>query len=401
MIITLQYLEDSPELLTLSPREVSDKLKFAFEAIPVTHLLIGWQLPGTLFDICQKESDHAGVKFIRWHPLLTGDGTFFPRSEWQVVGLDNHKVPGFQNMPEFTFVCPNHPDASGQILEHVQRIVDSGQYQGLFLDRIRFPSPAARPLQHLGCFCKHCFQAASDNGIDLEGLRKSIIKFTTTSSGKVELSQALLGIDNSDNFQKPMSEIIKWLHFRENSITKFCQKVTAVVRQYGYEIGLDCFSPGLTRMVGQNISALSDCADWIKIMCYAHTFGPAGLPFEILGFLDFLIGEAEQTEQDAISLLSAFLGIPLPSSCGELIGSGLTPQSLSLEIKKGIVSAKIPILAGLELVEIPGVAELNDEHILTDHQAAKSIGADGLSISWDLWNIPDNRLELISALWSE
>jgi hypothetical protein len=400
-MITIQYLEDSPELLNLSPQLVGEKLNQAFQSLPITHLLIGWNLPAPIFDICRKITDKNGLKFIRWHPLLTGDDNFYPKPEWQVVGLNNQKVPGFQNMPEFTFVCPNHPEANDVILNNLQKIVDSDLYDGIFLDRIRFPSPAANPLHHLGCFCSHCQKAADKIGIDLKNLQKSLLHFTTTPFGKISLVQSLLGNLTPDFDPESLGQILPWLAFRCDSINHFAEKIAAILRPAGFEIGLDCFSPGLTSLVGQNIGTLSKHADWIKIMCYAHTLGPAGLPFEILGLFEFLTQDAAMHPEEALKLLSTSMQIPLPGNKDLLITSGLSSNALALEIKKGMSAAKIPLLAGLELVEIPGVSNLNNEQIIRDHHTVKNLGVDGLSISWDLWNIPQNRLNLLSTIWCD
>ncbi len=400
MLITLQYLEDSPELLSLSASQVGEKLKFAFEALPVTHLLIGWNLPARIFEVCQKEAQHAGVKFFRWHPLLTGDSDFYPQPEWQTIGLNGDKVAGFQNMPEFTFVCPNHPEASGNVLAHLKDIVDKEQYQGVFLDRIRFPSPASAPLEHLGCFCEYCQRAALEVGIDLPALQKKLVKATETSNGKIELIQALLSENTTEQDPDWVLPFKQWLAFREDSITRLVKQASAVIRSSNVEIGLDCFSPGLTRMVGQNLSALSATADWIKIMCYAHTLGPAGLPFEILGLFDFLINDCGQNQLEAVKLLSSAFKFLLPSSRKQLLTAGLSTSALVSEIERGMDLATIPVLVGLEVVDISGVAVLDNQQIIQDHRAARSAGAQGVSLSWDLWHIPNDRLNLISPIWS-
>ena len=41
-------------------------------------------------------------------------------------------------------------------------------------------------------------------------------------------------------------------------------------------------------MVGQDLSGMSGIVDWIKLMTYAHTLGPAGIPFELSGLFHYL-----------------------------------------------------------------------------------------------------------------
>ena len=60
------------------------------------------------------------------------------------------------------------------------------------------------------------------------------------------------------------------------------------MRAADLEVGLDCFSPALTRLVGQDLAALAPLADWTKLMVYGHARGPATLPYEIGALADWL-----------------------------------------------------------------------------------------------------------------
>jgi hypothetical protein len=57
------------------------------------------------------------------------------------------------------------------------------------------------------------------------------------------------------------------------------------------------------------------------------------------------------------------------------------------------------LLAGIELVQVEGVTELKDTQILADLDAVRRAGGGGLAISWDLWNIPLERLELVNRIF--
>jgi len=53
--------------------------------------------------------------------------------------------------------------------------------------------------------------------------------------------------------------------------------------------------------------------------------------------------------------------------------------------------------ASIELVEIPGVAELDDIAMQNDLAAVRDTRPDGLVLSWELWNIPLQGLELVHS----
>ncbi len=403
-MITIQYLEPSPKLIHLSCEAVVAKLRLTYERLPFSHLLIGWEMPDRMLEACRKEAQQLGVRFLRWHPLLTGDGVFLPHPAWQVLGLTGRRVPGFRDMPEFTFVCPNHPQAQEAIEQRIGDLLRQDLYQGFFLDRVRFPSPTSDPLNDLGCFCEHCQSNATNYGINLEHARKAILEMTASPAGRMKLVEILIGRQYTPRSQSALGILHDFLDFRSQSITDFIQRLSYQLKGSGMEIGLDCFSPSLVRMVGQDLHALSritPALDWIKIMSYAHTHGPAGLPFEYLGLLDYLTTAAGLSDKQALNCLSPTDGLHLPASRITLTGVGFSAQALEHEVRRGLAACAVPILAGIELVEIKGVAHLNDRRIKADLAAVQRTGAAGLALSWDLWHMPIERLELVRSGYLE
>lgn len=397
--IAIQYLEPGPHLATLTPSEVRLKLHIALSELPISAVLLGWHLPQPLFDACREEVTQAGAKLYRWHPLLTGDGTFLPRPEWGTIGLLGEPVPGFQNMPEFTFICPNRPAVQEAVLGHLDQVIKDGTYEGLFLDRIRYPSPVADPARWLACFCEDCHRLAADRGLDLEAIRSSIERLLT-GSGQIEsFIQMLLDPAISEPAQPELVSLQAYLNFRTWSVTRFIRTTADMIRTAGLTVGLDCFSPALTHLVGQDPTALDACAEWTKVMTYGHTLGPAGLPFELLGLADWLVGQKGVPEPQALAWLSRATQLHLPATRAALKQEGLSPETLQAEVKRGRQAGIKTLLAGVELVEIEGVVQLKPPQIKADLRAFEIAGADGLVLSWDLWEIPLERLQLVRQVW--
>jgi hypothetical protein len=394
-VITLQYLEDAPDLPERDTVAVVEKLRAAVDRLPISHLLIGWHLPMHLLEACRAEAQRLGLRFLRWHPLLTGDAVFQPQPEWQVIGASGRKVPGYRGMPEFTFVCPNHPEVRSAISGRLEDLLKEGIYQGFFLDRVRFPSPALHPPDYLGCFCKHCRIRAAATGLDLERVQKVVVELDRSTGGRLSLMQVLLGGAAPALSMDIAGLLNAFLEFRRQSVNDFVSMLSRLLRGAGMEIGLDCFSPGLVGMVGQDLGALDASADWIKVMSYAHTRGPAGIPFELLGLFDYLSTPTGLVPSLILRWMSDALATALPATRQALEKDGLSSTSLETELRRGVQASSIPVLAGFELVQIEGVAELKDAQILADLQAVRRAGVAGLSISWDLWDIPLERLELV------
>lgn len=397
-MLTIQYLENSPLISNLNPQQVIDKLRNAGELLPITHVLIGWQVPEKLLDACRKESERMGATFMRWHPLLTGDGVFKPNPRWQVINLAGQRVKGYQNLQEFTHVCPNNPETVEAHLRHLDEVIKSGIYQGLFLDRVRYPSPTVQLPDSLGCFCMHCTKLASGYGFSLNDVQQLISGMLVDEAGVVNLVRALFGQYEHLN-SSACNLLTRFFLFRNESIARFAAEVSKKLRLAGMEIGLDCFSPCLAYLVGQNLEMLGKSTDWIKIMSYAHTHGPAGIPYELSGLLGTLITTFGLEEKDAMALLNEVTGLPLPESRALLEKEGISSQALFKEVERGVSATASPVLAGFELVGDKKAAHLSASKMETNLKSIIKANPHGIAISWDLLKITAEKLELFARVY--
>jgi hypothetical protein len=394
-IFAVQYLEDSPAIAAIAPGEARARLRAALDLLPISYVILGWNLPDALSRACREETARAGAHIFRWHPLLTGDATFVPRPEWQTIGLAGEPVPEFRGLPEFTFVCPNRPAVREAVLNHLHDVIQRGDYQGLFLDRIRYPSPAADPTRLLACFCDDCHRAAAAEGLDLEAVRQQVKALLATPERTQSFTQLLLDPLAPASSDPDLMMLRAFLDFRVRSITRFVQAAADMVHAAGLAVGLDCFSPALTYMVGQDLGALNSHCEWIKIMTYGHTLGPAGLPFELLGLADWLVGQRLANWPKALEWLSLASHLPLPTTRAALRERGLRPEALATETRRARAARVRTLLAGIELVDLEGVTRLHPAQVTADLRAFQAAGADGLVLSWDLWHISLERLELV------
>ncbi|HSB64927.1 MAG TPA: hypothetical protein VLD65_00015, partial [Anaerolineales bacterium] len=298
-MLTIQYLEYSPDLARLDPSILVNRLRRAVDILPISHLLIGWHLPQNLLEACRLEADHLGLRFLRWQPLLTSDKGICIDPSWYAEGLVGGKVPGFQGLPEFTFLCPNHPAVQDALLKHLEAMLRQGVYQGFFLDRVRYPSPSVDPLKHLACFCDYCCRKAAQQGLDLPGLRQAILQQLAGEAGRIALVKMLLSEMVDFAPSQPNHALSQLLAFRQKSVTDFLALIIQVLKGAQLEVGLDCFSPSLAPLVGQELKSLAQLVDWVKLMTYAHTYAPAGLPYEVLGLVHYLACSTQLDEAQA------------------------------------------------------------------------------------------------------
>ena len=291
-IFAVQYLEYTPDIVNLSTEEACARLKAALDRLPISTVLIGWNLPLRLLEALANETARHHAKFYRWHPLLTGDGSFIPRREWQTVNLNLEPITSFQGLPEFTFVCPNRQEVQETIRGHVQEIIQGGLYQGIFLDRIRYPSPSVNPISDLTCFCDPCQDAAAKDGLDLIKVKHILLTISKNPQSLRAYLKILLGVnkhlDGETIATEQLEAISKFLDFREQSIARFVKYIANIAHSKGLAVGLDCFSPALTRMVGQDLTLLDTCCEWSKVILYGHTLGPAGIPYELSNLIRWI-----------------------------------------------------------------------------------------------------------------
>ena len=398
-MLAIQYLEDSPGLAGLDLSLLVGRIRSAVNCLPISHLLIGWHLPQPLLEACRSEAERLGLRFLRWQPLLTTDKGFQTDPSWYVEGLMGGKVPGYRGLPEFTFFCPNHPSAREAVLSNIQSLARQGIYQGFFLDRVRFPSPANNPIQDLACFCEHCCRKAAEIGLDLPHIRREILDLATTGMGPTSLVRNLLSKHRNPDGSTLDRALDQFILFRQACIHDFLNLAIEPLMETHLEIGLDCFSPSLTAMVGQELKTLGQQVDWIKLMTYGHTNAPAGLPFEFSGLARFLVHNTSLNQAQALQLIMDCTGLSLPGSSQQLERDGLPSPALGREVRQGVEATPVPILAGIELVDLPGVTRLDSTQIRADLVAIKHSAPAGLAISWDLLHIPLKRLSLVNQVY--
>lgn len=374
-ILAAQYLESIPPGLT--PQQARARLRQAFDSLPLTHILLGWAVPPDIEQAVAEETRQQGAQLYQWHPLLTGEKD--TPEAWRVLNLRGETIPGHHNLPEFTFICPNRPQTRQFLTARIESVIRRGLYQGLFLDRIRFPSPAAAPDAFLGCFCGDCRQAAKQAGFDLEQVRRHLETMLAESGGRVRLVRGLFG-----RYDERDTALEVFLRFRSDSVTRAVTSASEMLTAAGLQTGLDSFSPSLAWMVGQDLGALDQISDWTKIMTYPRTYGPAGLPFELLGLRDWLDG---QEQGPCVEILRECTGLDIPLARETLASVGMSPATLQTEIELGKKLGIRALLAGLALVELPGI------NVVVPEDIPFCRNADGFVLSWDLWHISPQVLD--------
>jgi hypothetical protein len=399
MEFSIQYLEGGSSAARVSPEKARTHLRAAFEYLPFARVLLGWDLDPRVVETCAEECARRGSDLYLWQPMLTRHGLFQPDPAWDVVALNDHPIAGFDHKPEFTFICPNHPGVLESVLHHLNEAMTGGFYRGVFLDRIRYPSPAGNLMGQLGCFCDACIETSRQAGLDLLHVREALLRLLGTRDGRQAVTRSMLSTFSVRGSAEQLPSLERLLTFRQQSISVFVKEIADTAIAWGLKVGLDCYSPTLAPMVGQDLPELAGHCDWIKVMTYARAYGPASLPFEILALADWLYASESENESMTFARLAEATGWQLPARREDVQNGGLSASILTEELRRGRVALPHQLLAGIELVEIPGVSCLSEDQIRLDSEAVLAGAPDGVVLCWDLWHMPLDRLGVVNSLY--
>jgi hypothetical protein len=389
--VIVQLLEGGAASGAMSPDAAVTRLREAGTGMPISDVCLGWGLPASLVDAVAVEADRQGAALWLWHPLLSGDGHHVPAAD-RAVGPDGRAVPAPLDMPEFSFDCPVRPGALEAALERLDAAAARHAYQGVFLDKIRWPSPSRDPAGELACFCDVCRASAAAEGIDLEAVASWLADARGSPAGRVRLLRALLEGDA----EAGLDHFLAWR----------CERITATVstavdrvrRHLGPDgrpmrVALDVFAPALGRMVGQDITALAPLGEFLKAMLYLGTHGPAGLSYELCRLASWLEAGAVPSP---VEQLAGMLDLPLPAM-PELCRGSLSEAVFESQVDALRRLAGSSAAAGIDAVAIEGLAVLPDETLERVTRRSLEAGVP-IVLSWDLMSIPPARLEGLGRL---
>ncbi|MCX7026404.1 MAG: hypothetical protein NT061_02690 [Spirochaetes bacterium] len=296
---------------------------------------------------------------------------------WENIGKGDEK---------FLFRCPSALGDDEQGIGFAIRSAKVIGAQGIFLDRIRYPSPA-NGLEFLGaCSCPRCKKAYSAwSGEQWPDLTAIAVK------------HAARGTEGAGQF---IQEAGQALQFRSHMVSRAVAQYAQAAHAEGLSIGLDLFAPSLASFVGQDYHSLSLSADFLKPMLYCKAFAPAGMPLEFQLLMrgleqsgveaskarDFIAG-LSGIRADLLDLVRRGEGFPAALAASEMLrclretGSG-SPH-------------KPEIYAGIELVE----HEAYDTKIDAETRDAylQNLSGQNIAVCWNILYVPRRHIDAIAA----
>jgi hypothetical protein len=298
----------------------------------------------------------------------------------------------------FRFVCPNNPAPQRKTLRRLGELLGRYPFAGVFLDKIRFPSPANGLDEVLSCFCDHCRRAASAVDLDLD----AVIKAIDDRDIDPQTSAARGGKDKATSWLEALAAanplLSRFLRFRTDSVTRMVAAAREEASRLDRRVALDLFSPCLAQLVGQDYRLLSQLCVWAKPMTYRVALGPAGLRLEIPALVEgvarlFNVDEARILDW-AVRNVDAFDCHTLRHTRESAVPLPLIKSDLDAAIR---AMQPVPVYFGLELVSHPGVIDITPDLVRDMVRAGRAADASGVIISWDLMHAPTDGIRALAA----
>lgn len=383
---------------------LKNKLATAKEALNLDALMIWSDIDKKDLDLVREICRDFKIKTYLWYSILADISGFKVEQKQAVETFDGLRGYGKngcwdklgEGEEDFLFLCPNDEEHIRRIFDQYQNKIKESGFDGVFLDRIRFPSPSNGFELLFSCFCKSCLKKFFNNyGEDLESYRnqaKTVFKnFKTIDVNYLQTCQSLSDVIIRDSLEK-------FYDFRKQNIYQVLKMFADKAKQMGKLVGVDLFAPSLAPLVSQDYQLLAKTCDWIKPMIYCHTSSPAGLPLELYCFIRAILDNNPTLDEgQLIREISRIIGVDLPTQINDILKNGISEHIICSEmqkIKEFNLPEKVDIYVGLEAVQIPKVCNI-DRSILKKYlESFIKTDTKGIILSWNLLKIPDENLKL-------
>jgi len=384
------------------------KLVTAKETLNLDALIIWSDINKKDLDLVRKICRDFKIKTYLWYPILADIPGFKVRWEQSVETFDGLRGYGKNGRwdklgkgeEDFLFLCPNDEQNIRRIFDQYQNKIKESGFDGVFLDRIRFPSPSDGFEALFSCFCKSCLNKFYNNyGEDLEGYQnqvKTVFKnFKTIDVNYLQTCQSFSDIIIRDSLKK-------FYDFRKQNIYQVLKMFADKAKQMGKLVGVDLFAPSLAPLVSQDYQLLAKTCDWIKPMIYCHTSSPAGLPLELYCFIRAILDiNPALDEGQLIREISRIIGVDLPTQIDELLKNGVSENIICSEmqkIKEFNLPEKVDTYVGIEAVQMPGLCNITEKILKKYLKSVIEADIKGMVLSWDLLKIPDENLKIVGDI---
>jgi hypothetical protein len=284
---------------------------------------------------------------------------------------------------EFRFRCPCEPENVDYLMEIFEQRYARLPMDGVFLDRVRYPSFFSGPEGVFSCFCPCCRAFYEAAGLPIQALKAAWENALARVRRKDPNPLTLCGYtENGFTFEDKTLQ--RFFECKIDILTRSLARLAAIILGKGLSVGMDLFTPSLGYFAGQVYTKLLPLADFVKPMLYRYTDAPAGLPYELNAY-DASFGLHGKGAQALLHLIGAeekddFKGF-------------VRQEMLLMQAAKKACAGSAAILPGMEINRVEPIAPVSPEMVADSVNLLKRCGAEGMAASWNLTDTPTENLK--------
>ncbi|WP_027624324.1 hypothetical protein [Clostridium lundense] len=373
----------------ISYEEIENKLEALIDKINITKVIMGWSLNKDIY-LKTKEFFHSkNIELFLWIPVFSEIGILkdtIPVVDWRGEKIKSYALKQGEN---FEFYCPANNKNIESFKEVFEDNFEEVGFDGVFLDKIRYPSFSNGIEGVFSCFCDNCLNEYKKMGIDLKKLKEEMNKFINYEKFYDNIPFGITKYDEIEYSFK--NEIWKdFFYVKSEIVFKSLKNLYEYFKNKNMKIGIDTYAPFLSYFVGQDMTKLQYIADFIKPMMYRVTKAPAGLPYEF----NKLISESiyKDNIDDSEKMLLDILNIH------EYDRNKFNLNFVKKELEDMKHKLNIDIYPGIEINRIIPIAKVYPDYICENIEMLKYENIKGFVLSWDLLSAHKDNIEEIIRL---
>lgn len=342
--------------------EIKEKAERVLKKIKITDMILGWNTDYELNQQLVSYFHNKGVRVLLWLPVLSETEQLKDVSMMTTVSGTQGECVSVIEHESFSFSCPTTTGNVESVIGIYEEYFADIPFDGVFIDKIRFPSFANGYEEGFGCFCKNCQEIFKD--MSLEELKELI---SCHDSLLLEGQYDEYGIYHFTN-----QNVNAFYQQRSEMITQFVQRLAEYFSSRHLIVGIDIYAPFLAYHVGQNIQQLSEYVDFMKPMMYRYTQAPAGMYYEYEAY----IKNFEKSENFA----KHWEGDP-------------TSDKSVLKQLVFLSSFHTHVFPGIEVNPIEEICSIDQEKLKNNLELLKEYPI--ISLCWDLMQMDESFLHIL------
>lgn len=309
-------------------QEIKNKIGPILKKQSIKAVIFGWHLDHNLNQSILDYFHQQGIACYFWLPVLSEIDLIK-----ESIGVTNYTGNQAQKVSviedeSFSFLCPTHQESIHNVCALYEEQLSSLNFDGIFLDKIRFSSFVNGYEEGFGCFCDTCNAVFEEHEVDVVYLKEL---FATHDEKLLQGAYDQIG-----HYHFADSKVQAFYQVRSQMITNLVGTLCDYFHEKNLKVGLDIYAPFFAYHCGQDIQALSQKADFLKPMFYRYTQAPAGMQYEYDAYKQYF----QNT--------SAFILNPI----GE--------EALAMQVNF-LKQAKCAVYPGIEVNAIENICSVNPE----------------------------------------